>query len=427
MDHSIPPSHASPVSQPSPLIATVRSRRRFWAATLGLGITQLIGWGATFTAIGILGVPISRDLALPREAVFGGISIMLLVSAVLAPEIGRRIDRDGARSVMVPGTLVGALALLVIASAHGPLVFWLGWSIFGIAVAMAMNNAAVPALVDIAGADSRRAVSAFTIITGLTGAFFLPLTSWLEQRYGWRVTLMLFSLSFLVISLPIHLAVLPHGRLPRPPVTNSDAAVSWEGAMSSAHRRAAFWLVALWMTLQGFIVWGFNVQVIDILQGAGLPHTDAVYIWTFSGPSQALVRLGDLISGGRTGIMLLAVVSATSMPLGLSVVWLLGLSLPVAGLLAIASGAGQGLHAVARSLVPLHLFGLGTYGATMGKIALPLNLCNAASPLVYALLIARVGAWAALAITAAAALLSLAAILILARLDARAAAVRPAS
>ena len=74
-----------------------------------------------------------------RAAVFGGISVMLLVSAVLAPRIGRRIDRDGARDLMVPGTLVGAVALLVIGIAQGPFTYWLGWAIFGLAVAMMLN------------------------------------------------------------------------------------------------------------------------------------------------------------------------------------------------------------------------------------------------------------------------------------------------
>ncbi len=416
------PSRLNPLAPvPSPKSSstdetTDQARRRLWAAILGLGLTQLIGWGATFTALGILGVPIGRELGLPREAVFGGISIMLLISAILAPSIGRRIDRDGARSVMVPGTLVGALALLVIACAHGPLVYWAGWAMFGVAVAMMMTNAAVPALVDIAGPQSRRAVSAFTIITGLTSTVFLPLTAWLEMRYGWRITVFIFSLLFLVICLPIHVLVLPGQRLSREVAGKADTTFSWNGDLPPGARRLCFWLVALWMMLQGFVVWGFNVQVIDILEGLGLSHADAIFIWAFAGPAQAIVRVGDLVSGGRTGIMKLAVLSAVAMPIGFAVLWIAGLSLPAAGVLALASGAGQGLHAVARNLVPLKLFGLRTYGTTMGQLSLPLNICNAISPLVFALLISRVSAGAALAVTAAASCLALAAVIALGRI-----------
>jgi MFS family permease len=406
----------SPTPTHSALEAPAPSLRRLWPAIAGLGLTQLIGWGATFTALSVLGVPIGRDLGLPREAVFGGVSVMLLVSAVLAPGIGRRIDREGAREVMLAGTLIGAFALLVIACAHGPVVFWTGWGIFGVAVAMSMNNAAVPALVDIAGPQSRRAVSAFTILTGLTSAVFLPLTAWLEQRHGWRITLLMFSATFIAVCLPIHLAVLPVGRQTHAPSATGESSVSWDGVLPENLRRMGFGLVALWLALQGFVVWGFNIQVIDILEGLGLSHGDAIFIWAFSGPAQALVRVGDFVSGGRAGVMTLALISASSMPLGFVVLWTLGLSLPVAGVLAIAAGAGQGLHAVARSLVPLRLFGMRTYGATMGRLSLPLNISNALSPLVYALLISRVSASAALSITAAATFMSLAAVIALRRL-----------
>ena len=396
--------------------------RRLWAPIVGLGLTQLIGWGATFTALGILGAPIARDLNLPREAVFGGVTIMMLVSAALAPSLGRRIDRLGSRHLMVPGSLVGAVALLVIAAAQGPVFYGLGWALLGLTTAMMMTNAAVPALVDIAGPDARRAVTAHTIITGITGAIFLPLTAWLEHRYGWRVTLFVFSLMYLCICLPIHMAVLPHGRSERSQSGGNEAAVSWEGQLPAAWRPLCFSLVALWMALQGFIVWGFNIQVVDILQGVGLSHADAILVWMFAGPAQALTRVADLVSGGRTGIMSLAVLSAVAMPLGFVAVLIGGPSVPAMALLAAAAGAGQGLHAVARSMVPLRLFGLKTFGATMGKLTLPLNICNAAAPLVYSVLIARVGASTALWITCAAALMSLAAVIVLTRIAALASA-----
>jgi hypothetical protein len=65
------------------------------------------------------------------------------------------------------------------------------------------------------------------------------------------------------------------------------------------------------------------------------------------------------------------------------------------------------------------LFGMKTYGATMGRLSLPLNICNALSPVVYALLISRVSSGAALSITASAVFLSLAVVIALKRLAGR--------
>ena len=404
-------------SSPSPA-GGQRSLRHLWAPILGLGLTQLIGWGTSFSALTVLGEPIARELHLAREQAFGGITVMLLVSAVLAPNFGRRIDADGARRLMVPGTLVGAVALLVIAAAQGAYSYWLGWAIFGLAVAMMLTNAAVPALVQIAGPDARRAVTATTIITGITSVVFLPLTSWLEQVVGWRITLLMFSLLYLVVCLPIHLAVLPHQRPARVPMGDANPLVSGEGQLPETRRRIGFWLLALWMALQGLVVWGFNIQVINILEGVGLSHAAAIGVWMLSGPAQAAARVADLASGGRSAVMSMALLASAMAPLGFAVVLFSGASIPAAAVLAIAFGMGQGLYAVARNLVPLRLFGLKTYGTTMGQLTLPLNLSSAAAPLIFSIVVTRAGAGAAMWLAAAAGLLSFIAVLVLNRIAA---------
>ena len=390
--------------------------RRLWLPIVGIGLTQMIGWGTSFTALTVLGSAISRDLHMAREAVFGGLTAMLLVSAVLAPRIGRHIDQHGGRDLMVQGALAGAVALLVVGASQGPLSFWFGWAIFGLAVAMMLNNASVPALVQIAGPDARRAVSALTIITGITSAIFLPLTDWLAAHYGWRLTLLSFSLLYVVVCLPTLLAVLPPGRPEKPlPGGGGNDDVSWEGQAPPSARTAVFCLVALWMAMQGLIAWGFNVQVVDILTGVGLLRDEAIAVWMLSGPSQAASRLGDFASGGRSGILRLAMMASAATLLGFTISLLFGVSMFTAGALAICFGVGQGLYAVARSLLPLRMFGLKSFGATMGYLALPLNIVSALAPLLFSSLIVRAGPAIAFYVAAGAGVVSLVALLVLDR------------
>ena len=75
----------------------------------GLGITQIIGWGTTFSSLTMFGSTISVDLRLSREVVFGGITMMLLVSALLAPRVGRMVDAKGARPIMIAGSAMAGL------------------------------------------------------------------------------------------------------------------------------------------------------------------------------------------------------------------------------------------------------------------------------------------------------------------------------
>jgi hypothetical protein len=72
-------------------------------------VVQMIGWGTTIYLPAVLLDRLRADLGLPAELVFSGVSIMLLVSALAAPVVGRAYDRHGTRGIMT-----AALAALVV-------------------------------------------------------------------------------------------------------------------------------------------------------------------------------------------------------------------------------------------------------------------------------------------------------------------------
>ena len=131
---------------------------------LGIGLTSIIGWGTSFSAIAILGTIIGRDLGLSREVIFGGITVMLVVSGLVAPRCGRLIDREGPRKVMTFGSALCAVALALMARVErrDQLLGCVG--LFGVAVPLAMSNAAVTAIAQVAGRHARRAITGLTIL-----------------------------------------------------------------------------------------------------------------------------------------------------------------------------------------------------------------------------------------------------------------------
>ena len=87
--------------------------------TLALGLTQIIGWGTTFLMLALLGRHIQDDLALPAELIFAGITVLFATGAVVAPRIGRVMDRTGARVLMSVGSLLYAASLAALAMSQG--------------------------------------------------------------------------------------------------------------------------------------------------------------------------------------------------------------------------------------------------------------------------------------------------------------------
>ena len=75
---------------------------------LSLGTAQTLAWGSTYYLPAILAEPIARDLGVTTGNVFGAFSLALLITAVLGPISGRRIDHHGGRDVLAASNLVFA-------------------------------------------------------------------------------------------------------------------------------------------------------------------------------------------------------------------------------------------------------------------------------------------------------------------------------
>src|SRR6185369_4766658 len=64
----------------------------------------------------------------------------------------------------------------------------------------------------IAGASYRRAVTALTLFGGFASTVFWPLSQFLLDTIGWRMTFGVYAALHLLLCLPIHLASVPPGR-----------------------------------------------------------------------------------------------------------------------------------------------------------------------------------------------------------------------
>jgi MFS family permease len=357
-------------------------------AVVGLGTTQIIGWGTSFSTITVFGSAIGEELNLPRVLVFAGITLQLLVSAILSPRIGKLVDRLGARHIMTIGSFVAAGAMLVQSSVSGLASYMLGWIIIGLAAPLMLNNAAMPGLVQVVGPNARRWITGLTLMSGLTSTVFLPINFFLLETVGWRTAYLIFAALHVLICAPIHWLVVRRGA----GVEEQTAAAAKglpppDGLLKPEQRRRAFVLLSIWTCTEGLLTWGLYMQVIDILKALGLTAGAAVGVWAVVGPAQAGARLGELVFAGRYSILTTALFSAVLTTFSFSAFLFFGVSVYSAILFCVLMGLGHGFFAVARNTLPLALFGAREYGSWMGLLMAPQNVANAAAPLLFAALI----------------------------------------
>ena len=381
-------------------------------AIAGLGFTQIVGWGTTYLMPSVLGRELERDLGLTPELVFAGITVMFALSAVCSPRIGRIVDRLGARSLMATGSLVYALSLVGLASAQGPVSYMACWAVMGIASAMALSTPSSIAVVQIAGPRARQAIALLTIVGGFASSVFWPITGVLDAAIGWRAILLLYAAIHLLACAPIHWLILP-SRPPTHPAPATAAPASPGVAPEEAGR--VFLLLAITLSFGAFVFTGMQLQMIEMLRELGHPPASALLLASLIGPSQVGIRIFELLFGHRYSIMRSAVFGSLMLPVGLGLALAAGHIFVVALVVIMSYGVSNGLKAVQRATLPLALFGRAQFGAYMGRLALPQGIVAAVAPPIMAAVLSRFGTAGALWLCFGFAMISLAAMVLLAQ------------
>lgn len=376
---------------------------------VALGLSQLIFWGVTYYLIGGFGELISADLGWSRDRVYGGFAVALLVMGVTSPLAGRLVDRHGGRSVMSAGAVVNAVGCCGLAASQGLEMYFASWVVLGFGMRLTLYDAAFAALARIGGPEARRAMSQITLLGGLAASVFWPLGHFLCEAFGWRVALIVYA-GLAIATIPLCRVVPDH---------RHDDAPSLEPAprrpLAHTRRKVALAAVlyAVITTGTNFLNAGMSAHMIAVLGGLGLSASLAVWIATLRGIGQSGARLCEVLFGGRVNPLTLTLAACLIMPFS----FLAGLFSGVSGMMGVAFclayGACNGLLTITRGSLPLVLFDHRNYGALVGSLVVPSFILPAAAPLIYAIVIDRVGDAGALYMSAGIATATLVAALLL--------------
>lgn len=381
----------------------------------GLALTRIIGWGSIYYSPSVLAGYLQREIGLGPIVIFSGITILLVIGALISPMLGRHLDRRGTRQAMALGAVISALGLALLSLAQGPVSYLSTWFVIGVGHAMQLANTGNVTVAQLMGERTRRVIGLMMLVTGLASSVFWPLTAWLSADYGWRTCLLVFAAIQLVIVLPIHLAIPAYRAKPLADPGPSATATEGEGRVPPEERRAMFWLLALSFSASGLVSWGLPLHIIGLMQGAGIAGASAVAIASLSGPATMVARAVDAVAGERLPVEKVALAGLVFGPVACLLLALAPGSSTVAIIFVMLFNAAMGVIAVARATLPLALFGRKGFGAMLGRLTVPQNLTFAAAPLLFAVMAERLGASGTLIVSAATQSLALLAMIALVR------------
>ena len=381
--------------------AAPATRRAGWRARFGdpmvgavvaLGITQITAWGTSYYCLGVLAGPISRDTGWSRGFVFLGFTVALLVMGLVSSTVGRAIDRHGGRAVMTLGTVVVSAGLFALSSTRSEVVYLVIWAFLGVGMRLCLYDAAFAALVQVAPSRGRKAISYLTLFGAFASSVFWVVGHALDERLGWRQTLVVFALINLAVCLPLHwLGLARRESDPGVGPAGSPAASPDGPPLEGTTRSIAIALFALIMSLNGFVFGVVSVQLVPLLEAAGLATAAAVWVASLKGVAQFGGRVVEIVFARSLRAITVGRIAIGILPPALALLLVGTSSLPLVVAFTLLMGASQGVITIVRGAVPLALFGARGYGAVLGLIATPVLVVNAASPTVFAWIVDRWG------------------------------------
>ena len=369
------------------------SRRRRLAIVAALMLTQTFGWGTGLSLLGVLGQPIAADLGMTPGTIFAAAIVLYGSAAVMAPLAGRMADRRGGARLLAPGAAGGALSLLLLSQAEGPVLYFAAWVVHGLAFHFMLLTAAYTAITQIWGPEARRVIGILTLATGLCSTVLWPVTQLLQHQFDWRGICLIYAAFTALVVIPLNLALAHATRGARPAVATERGQPAPSPAPLQGQERLVFATLALLFGLSAGIGNSVGILIIDLYAGMGLDRGQAVYAGSLVGIAFLFARGAEIAFGNRIHPvrMSLFVFGALPLPFVLLLGWLLtGEALPpaLAFVTALAYGAPQGLAGLMRPALVQHLFGTRFFGTMLGRLSRVGDIASAAAPPILAAILA---------------------------------------
>jgi MFS family permease len=376
-----------PLSPPSPgYVVTTQSmtatKPHRAAIGGGLGLAQLIAFGTSLYLLTVLAEPIRVSTGWGLPLITGGLSIGVLVGAVISPLVGRRIGEGRAREVLSSSSLLFASGLTAIGLSGNLYVYVGGWILVGLGMASGLYDAVFSSLGRLYGSEARPIITSVALLGGFASSVFWPLSGLLIATVGWRATCLIYAALHLVVALPIYRAAFRQ---------QSSHPVQPGGEAMEAHepRRAIVWLTGGIFMVETLVATAVGVHLVNLLLAQGHSSAAAIGAAALIGPSQVAARFAEMTVGSRFNPITTTVLALLAICIALAVLSLA----PAATLPAIILyGAGIGVFSIARGTLPLAIFGPRQYPVVMGRIARPIAIAQAVAPTLGAFLLSSTSA-----------------------------------
>lgn len=185
---------------------------RTWVVPLSA--TVMVGFGVILYGFSVYATDQAAGAEFSKTALSLAYGGSVFVGGLLALPVGRFADKHGVRVIVGSGALLGCLGLIAFSISNQPWHVVAAWWLFlGPAQAMIYYEPAYVAIGQWSSPyDRARTLATITVIGGLAGIVFIPLTARMVSLLGWRPAVFLLGLLLLLVGGASSVFALPRWR-----------------------------------------------------------------------------------------------------------------------------------------------------------------------------------------------------------------------
>ena len=359
-------------------------------SVIGLGTTMTIGYGTLYYSFAIMSEEFAKEFLWSKSFIFGILSLGILLGGLMAPLIGKLLDKHGARGIMSIGSILSALGLYNLSIIDSKIDYIIALLFLQSVSVLVLYESAFIAFTQIVGEKARLPIIQITLIAGFASTIFWPLISYLLTIISWREVYQLLALLNILIALPIHYFILKPNLLIDNKRYNEDK-LEESIYLEGLHKRNTFILLSIAFSLIAIPITVMQTQFLTLFKSFGIELALAIALGALIGPSQAGIRVLEILFSKYITPIHSAVFSTLLMSIGLIALLFSGYSFYIALLFVLLYGSGQGLSDIVRGTLPLYLFGKNSYGKTTGRLNFFRLLMTATVPFCFAYMLENYG------------------------------------
>lgn len=352
-------------------------------AIIALATAQTIVWAFLYYVFPALFITWEQELGWSKTALAGAFTAAQVTAALAAPFMGRLIDRNQGRRVLMGGSAFGCILLVLLSQVTALWQFYVIWVLMGIAFAGSLYEPCFAYLTKYLARNTKRAITMVTLIAGFASALSFPSAQFLTDLFGWRITVLVFSAGVAFVAVPLmwmgtRISDVPAGEAIAPMGTGTPL------EMSRVFASPVFWLLALAYALTVLEHGMLLTHMLPIFDERTIPKETAIIAASLLGPMQVVGRL-IMMAFERHASVVVTMSTCFVFLIAACIVLLASAATPgLVFVFVMLQGAGWGVTSIARPVTTAAYLGREGFGTISGAIAVPTMITMAAAPTVAA-------------------------------------------